>query len=108
MKCFDLGNNETRKVSMYYSIIAQHTDNIQSFLSIEMRSYLHNAAQTQLLNHISVYISKGKTRGQLRLLYMNPVALGVWTAMKKAGTIIGHVNQPPRSARLVFGAPFSE
>jgi hypothetical protein len=39
---------------------------------------------------------------------MNPVALGVWTAMKKAGTIIGHVNQPPRSARLVFGAPFSE
>jgi hypothetical protein len=93
---------------MYYSIIAQRPDNIQTFISIEMRSYLHKAAQTQLVNHISVYISKGKTRGQLRLLYLNPVALGVWTAMKKAGTVIGHVNQPPRSARLVFGAPFSE
>jgi hypothetical protein len=93
---------------MHYSIIAQSADEIHHFFAVEMRSYLQTASQSQLVNHISVYIAKGRTRGQLCLLYMNPVALGVWTAMKKAGTVVGHVNRPPQSARLVFGAPFSE
>jgi hypothetical protein len=92
----------------YYSIIAQSAADIHHFFSIEMRSYLNNSAQTQLLNHISVYVARGRTRGQMCLLYMNPVAFGVWTAMKKAGTIVGQVNRPPQSARLVFGAPFNE
>ena len=92
---------------MHYNIIAQSADDIHRFFSIEMRSYLQNAAQTQLMSHISVYIAKGRTRGRSCLLYMNPVAFGVWTAMKKAGTIVGHVNRPPQSARLVFGTPFS-
>jgi hypothetical protein len=95
-------------MSVYYSILAQNADDIRRFFSIEMRAYLHNGAQTQLLNHISVYVSKGMTRGQVRLLYMNPVAFGVWTAMKRAGTIIGQVNRPPQSARLIFGAPDDE
>jgi hypothetical protein len=95
-------------MSVYYSILAQNADDIRRFFSIEMPAYLHNGAQTQLLNHISVYVAKGMTPGQLRLLYMNAVAFGVWIAMKKAGTIIGQVKRPPRSARLIFGAPVDE
>ena len=95
-------------MSVYYSILAQNADDIRRFFSIEMPAYLHNGAQTQLLNHISVYVANGMTRGELRLLYMNAVAFGVWIAMKKAGTIIGQVNRPPRSARLILGAPVDE
>jgi hypothetical protein len=40
-----------------------------------LRSYLQTASQNQLVNHISIYIAKGRTRGQLYLLYMNP---GAW------------------------------
>jgi hypothetical protein len=60
------------------------------------------------LNTISVYVDRGTSREQSRLLYMNPSALSLWREMGMPATVIAESRRPPSSAVLSFGMPFSE
>jgi len=64
--------------------------------------------QAQLLTTISVYAQRGEASAQVRLLYMNAVALRIWKAMGKQANPIDAQHRPPKTALLVFGVPFSE
>ena len=94
-----------------YSILEQTTEEIgktENSPSVSMWPYLLRCDQTGLVPRISIYMDAGKTRKRARVLYMNAVALGIWSAMGKAILVVGEVHRPPRSALLVFGMPFSE
>jgi hypothetical protein len=94
-----------------YGTIAQTASDIQDVQNspaISMGPYLIISGQTELLRTISVYSERGKSSEQVRLLYMNAVALGVWRAMGKRTHIIKAQKRPPRSALLAYGVPFSE
>ena len=94
-----------------YGTIAQtasEVQDVQNSPAISMGPYLIISGQTELLRSISVYSERGKSREQLRLLYMNVVALGVWRAMGKRTHIIDAQKRPRRSAQLLYGVPFSE
>ena len=94
-----------------YGTIAQtasEVQDVQNSPAISMGPYLIISGQTELLRSISVYSERGKSREQLRLLYMNVVALGVWRAMGKRTHIIDAQKRPPRTAQLAYGVPFSE
>jgi hypothetical protein len=94
-----------------YGTIAQTTSDIQDVQNspaISMGPYLIISGQTELLRSISVYSERGKSREQVRLLYMNTEALGIWRAMGKSIHIIGAQKRPPRTAHLAYGVPFSE
>jgi hypothetical protein len=73
-----------------------------------MGPYLIDSGQTRLLTTISIYSQRGENREQVRLLYMNAVALLVWKAMGKRPNLIGAQHRPPKTALLTFGVPFSE
>jgi hypothetical protein len=66
------------------------------------------SAQTKLIDKISIYMETGQTRERARLLYMNATALEIWKMMKKAAKIVGEVDRPPGTSRLIVGMPFSE
>jgi hypothetical protein len=94
-----------------YGTIAQtasEVQDVQNSPAISMGPYLIISGQTELLRSISVYSERGKSREQVRLLYMNVVALGVWTAMGKRTHIIHAQKRPPRTSQLTYGVPFSE
>jgi hypothetical protein len=94
-----------------YGTIAQTASDVQDLQNspaISMGPYLIISEQTELLRSISVYSERGKSREQVRLLYMNAAALGVWRAMGKRAHIIDAQKRPPRSALLAYGVPFSE
>jgi hypothetical protein len=94
-----------------YETIAQTASDIQDVQNspaISMGPYLIISGQTELLRSISVYSERGKSREQVRLLYMNTEALGIWRAMGKRTHIIGAQKRPPRTAHLAYGVPFSE
>ena len=76
--------------------------------AVSMGLYLVESGQTHLLTTLSIYSQQGESRSQIRLLYMNVVALTVWMAMGKKPTVIGSLHRPPRSALLTLGVPFSE
>jgi hypothetical protein len=98
-------------MTLNYSIIAQSAEevrDIQNSPSISMWPYLLNSAQTALFNQTSVYVEAGKTSKQLRFLYMNTVAFGIWKKMGRPGTLIGELHRPPKLSTLAFGTPFSE
>ena len=93
-----------------YTIIMQCADdlrNIENAPAVSMGPYLLGSGRTDLLTTISVYSLRGETCEQLRLLYMNEEALGVWREMGKSPRIIGSQPRPPRGALLAFGVPFS-
>ena len=97
--------------ALNYQIIAQSADdvqNIENAPAVSMGPYLLKSGQISLLTTISVYSHRGESREQVRLLYMNAVALRVWEEMGKAPKIIGAQLRPPRSALLTFGVPFSK
>ena len=94
-----------------YGTIAQTSSDVQDVQNspaISMGPYLIISGQTELLRSISVYSERGKSRDQVRLLYMNAAALGIWRAMGKRTYIIDAQKRPPRTAQLAFGVPFSE
>jgi len=98
-------------VTLNYSIIAQSAEevrDIENSPSISMWPYLLSSSQTALFNQTSVYVEAGKTSKQLRFLYMNAVALGIWKKMEKPVTLVGELHRPPKSATLAFGTPFSD
>jgi len=94
-----------------YGTIAQTSSDVQDVQNspaISMGPYLIISGQTELLRSISVYSERGKSRDQVRLLYMNAAALGIWRAMGKRTHIIDAQKRPPRTAQLAYGVPFSE
>ena len=96
-------------MSLNYSIMAQSADEFLSFHKspiTHLWQCMHSGVATTLLSHISIYAAQTKGSDGANLLYLNLVALGVWTAMSKAGTVIGQVHRPPQSARLMLGMPF--
>jgi hypothetical protein len=94
-----------------YGTIAQTASDVQDVdnsPAISMGPYLIISGQTELLRSISIYSERGKSREQVRLLYMNEAAIGVWRAMGKRTHIIDAQKRPPRTAQLAYGVPFSE
>ena len=94
-----------------YGTIAQTASDVQDVdnsPAISMGPYLIISGQTELLRSISIYSERGKSREQVRLLYMNAAAIGVWRAMGKRTHIIDAQKRPPRTAQLAYGVPSSE
>jgi hypothetical protein len=97
--------------AMNYQIVAQSLEDVQDVQNapaVSMVPYLLKSGQIRLLTTISVYSSRGESREQVRLLYMNASAIRVWTKMGKSPRIIGERARPPRTAHLDFGVPYSE
>lgn len=93
-----------------YTIIAQCADdvrNVENAPAVSMGPYLLGLGRLKLLTTISVYSQRGETREQLRLIYMNEVALRIWREMGRSPNVIGSQTRPPRGALLTFGVPFS-
>jgi len=94
-----------------YEVVAQSVEEVQDIQNappVSMGSYLIDSGQTQLLTTISIYAQRGEVREQVRLLYMNDVALHIWKEMGKQPNLIGAQHRPPKTALLSFGVPFSE
>ena len=107
---FSLDGGRSRR-SLNYEIVAQSAEEVQDTKNapaVSMGPYLIESGQTQLLTTISIYSERGESREQVRLLYMNAVALRVWRAMGKKPSVIGAQHRPSRTALLAFGVPFSE
>ncbi len=96
-------------MSLNYTILAQTAEEFASFERSPLRHLwhsVHSSLAPTLLNHVSIYAAQSKGTDQAQLLYLNLVALGLWTAMSKAGTMAGQVHLPPQTAKLVLGMPF--
>lgn len=107
---FSLDGENSRKL-LNYEVIAQseqEVQDIQNAPGVSMGPYLVESGQTQLLTAISIYSQRGESREQLRLLYMNAVALRIWKDMGRNPSLIGAQHRPPQTALLAFGVPFSE
>jgi hypothetical protein len=102
---------ESSQKTLNYEIVAQSADevqNIQNAPAVSMGLYLIDSGQTRLSTTISIYAQRGEVREQVRLLYMNAVALRIWRTMGKQPRLIGAQHRPPKTALLAFGVPFSE
>jgi hypothetical protein len=107
---FSLEEENSRK-QHNYEVVAQSAEEVQDIENapaVSMGPYLIDSGQTQLLTTISIYAQRGEKREQVRLLYMNAVALRLWKAMGKQPKLIGAQHRPPKTALLAFGVPFSE
>ena len=96
---------------LIYRVFAQCADdvrNVENAPAISMGPYLLGSGRGNQLTTISVYSLRGESADQLRLLYMNEEALGIWREMGKSPKIIGSRFRPPRGALLTFGVPFSK
>ena len=94
-----------------YVVIAQCADEVQDIQNapaVSMGPYLLATDAARLLTTLSIYMERGDSREQLRLLYMNETALKIWRAMGKQARIAGWRHRPPQTALLAFGVPFSE
>lgn len=92
-----------------YTIMAQTAEEFSTFVGSPMRHLWHSVnggLAATLLNHVSIYAAQSRASDHTHLLYLNLAALGVWTAMLRAGTIVGQVHRPPQTAKLVLGMPF--
>lgn len=74
---------------------------------VSMWAFLLASAQTQRLNEISIYVQRGHSSEQMRLLYMNDRALTIWRQMQKSVKVRGRLKRPPPTAVLSFGMPFA-
>jgi hypothetical protein len=93
-----------------YGTIAQTASDVQDVQNspaISMGPYLIISGQTELLRSISVYSERGKSREQVRLLYMNAAALGVWRAMGKCTHIIDAQKRPRGLPSSRMGFPLA-
>ncbi len=102
---------ESSQKTLNYEIVAQSAEDVQDIQNapaVSMGPYLIDSGQMQLLTTISIYALRGEVREQVRLLYMNAVALRIWKAMGKQPKLIGAQHRPPIAALLAFGVPFSE
>jgi len=97
--------------NLNYTVVAQSATEVQDVQNspvISMGPYLIASEQTRLLTTLSVYGVRGGSRDQVRLLYMNAVALRIWKEMGMQPNLVGSLPRPPHGALLFFGIPFSE
>ncbi len=73
-----------------------------------MPDYLVQTDQSSLTNTISVYVLRGESAQQLRLLYMNDAALQLWQQMGHAVEVHQSMKRPAHKAELCVGVPFTE
>ncbi len=93
--------SEQIQTALNYAIVAQSAEevrNIQNAPAISIGPYLLESEQMQMLRTISIYAQRGDSSDQVRLLYMNSVALLVWKAMGRKPKLVGAVHRPPRTA----------
>lgn len=105
-----LNGDDARKLPNYQTI-AQSADEVREVSNapaLSMGPYLISSGQTRLLTAISIYSQRGKGAAQLRLLFMNAVALRIWKEMGQKPNVIGGRHRPPSTALLSFGVPFSD
>lgn len=103
-------NPDSRK-ALNYAIVAQSAEevqNIQNAPPLSMGPYLIESGQTKLLTTLSIYSERGASRDQVRLLYMNAVALSLWKAMGRNPRVIGARHRPTPTALLMYGVPFND
>jgi hypothetical protein len=99
------------KKGLHYAVIAQAVEDLQDLQNspaVSMGPYLISSGQTRILTTLSVYGMRGESRAEVRLLYMNSVALRIWNEMGMNPGLLGWLHRPPHSALLSFGVPFSE
>ena len=107
---FSLRPRSSQK-SLNYEIVAQNSDEVQDARNapaVSIGPWLIESGQTELLTTISIYSERGSSREQVRLLYMNAVAIRIWKAMGNNPMMIGAQHRPPRTALLIYGVPFSD
>jgi hypothetical protein len=93
------------RISPNYEIVAQSAEEVQDIdnaPAVSMGPYLLESGQTQLLATISIYSRRGESREQVRLLYMNAAALGIWKGMGKRPKLIGAQHRPPQTILRSF------
>ena len=76
---FSLEQENSRK-ALNYEIVAQSVEEVQDIQNapaVSMGPYLVDSGQEQLLTTISIYAQRREVRAQVRLLYMNAVALRI-------------------------------
>ncbi len=96
---------------MAYHLITQSAQEVmrpENSPARNMSDYLEKTAQSALVSTISVYSQRGETAEQLRLYYMNDVALELWRKMGHTPEVRETTKRPARKAELCFGVPFSE
>lgn len=101
----------TIETVMHYTVIAQdatEVGQVDNAPAVSMAAYLNKHDRLHLIPTISVYSERGKSRAEVRLLYMNAAALQLWKEMGMKPTEIGMRYRPPMSSTLAFGLPFSE
>lgn len=76
--------------------------------AVSMQAYLVETRQEDLFREVSVYLQRGASREEVRILYMNALAIRIWRDMGKAPDVVGRRQRPPQDAVLGFGVPFSE
>jgi hypothetical protein len=106
-----LGSTPSQNANYNYTVVAQSAtelQDVQNSPTISMGPYLIASEQTHLLTTLSVYGMRGDSRDQVRLLYMNAVALHIWKEMGMQPNLVGSLHRPPHSALLFFGVPFSD
>ena len=104
-------DREPDRLVLNYTVIAQSAEEVQKVESspaISMARYLTHRDQLTLVPSISIYSERGTDRDQMRLLYMNSVALRIWKEMGMRPAEIDMRHRPTRTAVLAFGMPFSE
>src|SRR5947209_14254079 len=102
---FDLDPGHSR-TALNYQIVGQSTEEVQDIQNapaISMGQYLIESEQLKLLTTISIYTQPGESRNQVRLLYMNAIALQIWKAMGRQPTMLERLHRPPKTALLAFG-----
>ncbi|MFZ0591628.1 MAG: hypothetical protein WAM39_14275 [Bryobacteraceae bacterium] len=95
---------------MIYGVLSQTAAEVADLgnaPAVAIGPYLLKTEQTRLLHVISIYVKRGDSREQLRLLYMNAPALALWREMGKTANVIEQTSRPPKTATLAFGVPFS-
>jgi hypothetical protein len=94
-----------------YGTIAQTTSDLQDVRNspaISMGPYSSSSRQTELLRSISVYSERGKSREQVRLLYMNAAALGVLEGYGQAHSHHRRTKEAAANCPARVWAPFRE
>ena len=94
-----------------YWVVRQGVEEVrdpESSPAVSMAEYLVETRQEILFREISVYVERGRSRDEVRLLYMNAIAMRVWADMGRVADVMGRRHRPPQGSALGFGVPFSE
>lgn len=94
-----------------YWVVRQNVEEVRdpdNSPAISMQAYLVETRQEDLFREVSIYVERGSSREEVRLLYMNALALQIWRDMGKLADVTGRRHRPSRTSILGFGIPFSQ